>query len=179
MCLNAQPKVVGLMKAIRPTILSLLAFLGQTSTPAGVAVINAYDAALAAVEAWKSGTSAENALQLIGDLQVVFNAFVQALPVVPQNVVVLINIILAGLEAVVGMLAGNSPVTEAPADATASAEEIQEQHQLHVAYDTKAKVGTLVPDFQFSPWHSPASQYNKTWNKGVDEGGFPASMKAA
>ena len=178
MCRNAQSTAVSLMTAIEPTLKSLLSYLGQTSTPQGIAVINAYDAALAAVKSWQSGTNAQNALELIGDLQVVFNALVQSLPV-PNNVVVLVNIILAGLEAVLGVLAANSPAPPAPADATASDEEIQVQHQLKVAQDTTAKVGTLVPDFHRSIWHSPASQYNSTWNKGVDEGGFPASMKAA
>lgn len=178
MCRNAASTAASLMEAIEPTLKSLLSFLGQSNTQQGLAVIAAYDAALVALRAWKSGSSAENVLQVIGDFQTVFNALAQTM-VLPPQVVVLVNIILAGIEAVIGVIAANSPAPAAPADSTASAEEVTAQYQLHVAKETEAKVTVLVPQFKRSIWHSAASQYKNTWNDGVHAGGFPDEMKAA
>src|ERR1700690_2684350 len=104
MCKNAASTAATLMQAIEPTIKSLLAFLGQTNTPQGIAVIAAYDAALVAIQNWKPGTTAANVLALITDFQNVFNALVSAVPVLPPGVAVLVNIILAGIETVIGVL---------------------------------------------------------------------------
>ena len=54
MCKNATKTAASLMAAIEPTIKSLLAATGQLNTPNGVAAMNAYDAALAAIQAWQS-----------------------------------------------------------------------------------------------------------------------------
>ena len=178
MCKNAASTAASLMQAIEPTLTSLLSFLGQTNTPDGIAVIAAYNAALTALKNWQSGTTAQNVLQLITDFQTVFNALAGSI-VLPPGVVALVNIILAGVEAVIGILVANSPAPVAPAGATASAEEITAAHQAAVAHDTEEKVTALVPTFKRSIWHSAASQYNSEWNKAVEANGLPASLKAA
>lgn len=181
MCQNANKTAASLMAAIEPTLKSLLAFLGQTSTPAGIAVITAYDAALTALQNWQSGTVAQNVLQLITDFQTAFNALASSI-VLPPGVVTLVNIILAGIEAVIGVIEANSPAPPAPvpvpAGATASVEETQAAHQAAVAADTEKKVLALVPGFKRSIWHSAASQYKSEWNNAVKVGGFPSALKA-
>jgi hypothetical protein len=92
---------------------------------------------------------------------------------------VLGNIILAGIETVIGVVTANSPAPVAPADATASWEERQAMHQAAVSADTTAKVQSLVPGFKRSIWHTPAHQYNEAWNKAVVAGGFPATLQVA
>lgn len=181
MCVNARNTAISLMEAVEPTIKSFLAFVGQTSTPAGIAAITAYDAALTALQNWTSGTAAQDVLQLIADFQTSFNALASTL-VLPPGAVTLVNIILAGIEAVIGVITANSPAPPAPAgaDATpdATPEEIQAAHQAAVAADTEAKVLALVPGFKRSIWHSAASQYKNQWNRAIKAGGFPAAMKA-
>jgi hypothetical protein len=160
------------MKAIEPTLTSLLEFLGLSNTPDGIAAINAYNAALTAVENWTPGTAAANALQLIGDFQTIFNT----LPL-PTTVTVLANIILAGIEAVIGVINANEPAPTAPAGTTATPEETQVHWQHAQVAATTAKVAVLVPSFKRSIWHSAEHQYVGTWNGAVEKGGFPTSMK--
>jgi hypothetical protein len=177
MCQNATKTAASLMAAIEPTIKSLLTEANLLNTPDGIAAMNAYDAALAALQVWKSGTTAQNVLELIGDFQTVFNT----LPI-PAQYLTLTNIILAGIETVIGVLTANSPappvddVTAASAT-VAGPDELQAMHQAAVAADTTAKVQALVPGFKHSIWHSPESQYKKAWNGAVDSGGFPATLK--
>lgn len=175
MCKNATKTAASLMAAIEPTIKSLLAITGQTDTTNGIAAMTAYDAALVALQNWKSGTTAQNVLQLIGDFQTVFNT----LPI-PAQYVALANIILAGVEAVIGVIDANQP---APAAAVGlvlgedAAEDTQAAHQATVAVDTTAKVQALVPGFKRSIFHSPESQYKGQWNKAVDDGGLDSILK--
>jgi len=172
MCQKAAATAASLMAAIEPSIVSLLTFENLSNTPNGIAAITAYKAALVALQNWKQGTAAQNVLQLIGDFQTVFNT----LPIPPADAS-LANIILAGVEAVIGVVTANSPQpASAPATATASEEESTVSYQLQVASETEAKVLALVPDFKRSIWHSPASQYTKTWNNAVAIGGFPPSL---
>jgi hypothetical protein len=171
MCQNATKTAASLMLAIEPTIKSLLSLEGILNTPQGIAAMNAYDAALTAVQNWKSGTSAQNVLQLIGAFQSVFNT----LPL-STNVQVLTNIILAGIETVIGVLMANSPAPPAPAGVKAHAE-TKAMYQANVIADTTIKVATLVPGFNRSFWHSPESQYNKAWDNAVDAGGFDPGLK--
>lgn len=172
MCKNATTTAASLMKAIQPSIVSLLTLEGLTNTPDGIAAMNAYDAALTAVENWQSGTTAQNVLQAIGDFQTVFNT----LPL-PAADAALANIILAGVEAVIGVIAANAPAPATPTGATAAEEETVAMYQMSVAKSTEAKVLALVPDFKRSIWHSAAHQYQSVWNKAVDAGGFPPAMK--
>jgi hypothetical protein len=174
MCTNAAGTAASLFTAIEPTIKSLLSLEGLLNTPQGVAAIAAYDAALTALQNWKSGTTAQNVLQLIGAFQSVFNA----LPMPPMYST-LVNIVLAGVETVIGILTANSPapVVAMPADANATLEERIAAYQAQVAKETEAKVMALAPGFKRSLFHSVAHQYNSTWNKAVDAGGFPATLK--
>ena len=180
MCTNATKTAASLMAAIEPTLKSILTFTNLINTPQGQDAIKAYDAALAALQAWKSGTPAEDVLQLVGDFQQVFNA----LPM-PANVSALVNIILAGIETVIGVVMANAPAPVTAAmpslahSLRASPEESHAMHQAHVIADTTAKVTTLVPGFKRSIWHSPASQYAKAWNEGVTSSGLPDELKTA
>jgi hypothetical protein len=160
MCKNATKTAASLMAALEPTIKSLLTATGQLNTPNDIAAMNAYDAALAALENWQSGTPAQTVLELIAAFQSVF----ATLPI-PANVEMFANIILGGITAVIGIVTANSP---APTGAEVHAE-TQAMHQADVAAATSAKVAALVPGFKRSIWHSPESQYNKVWNAAVDE----------
>ena len=175
MCTNATKTAASLMAAIEPTIKSLLTETNLLNTPNGIAAINAYDAALAALEAWKSGTNAQNVLAIIADFQTVFNA----LPL-PANAQVLTNIVLAGVEAVIGVISANSPapVSPTPVAAADAEEDTQASHQAQVIAETTAKINALVPNFKRSIWHSAASQYTNTWNSAIDTGGFPETMRS-
>lgn len=178
MCKNAQGTAATLMAAIEPTLKSLLALAGVDPTN----FITQYDLALQAIQNWKSGTSAEVALEAIAAFQTAFNA----LPL-PDTYKILANIILAGVETVIGVLSANSPVPNAPqagdpvaGDADAAPDEVITAHyQAGVAVTTTAKVTALVPGFKRSIWHSPESQYKDAWNKAVEAGAFPDSLKAA
>ena len=173
MCKNASKTAASLMAAIEPTIKSLLTLTGKINTPEGIAAIAAYDAALTALQNWQSGTGTQEVLELIGAFQTAFDA----LPL-PANVEVLANIILAGVETVIGVVTANSPAPPAPAGLVAHAE-VQAAHQVDVATATAAKVQTLVPGFKRSIFHSPESQYKSTWNKAIDAGEFDATLKVA
>lgn len=178
MCTNAVKTAASLMQAIEPTLKSLLMYANVINTPEGQAAIDAYNAALAAVQGWKQGTATQNVLQIIGDFQEVFNA----LPL-QSNVMQLANIILAGVETVIGVITANSPAPAAAhmmaAEEQASHEEVQAMHAEAVIAHTTGKVQTLVPGFQRSIWKKPEKQYKDTWNKAVEEGKFPESLKAA
>lgn len=174
MCTNAVKTAASIMAAIEPTLKGLLTFTNLINTPIGEAVIKAYDAALAAVQAWKPGTPAQEVLEVIGAFQSVFNT----LPL-PTTVITLTNIILAGIETVIGVLTGNSPAPAAAEEPEepATHEETKVMYQAHVVAETTAKVQTLVPGFKRSIWHSPSSQYNKAWNEAIETGGYPATLK--
>jgi hypothetical protein len=179
MCTNATKTAATLMAAIEPTLKSLLTYTGQLNTTAGQAAITAYDTALAAIQNWKSGTTAQEVLQLVQAFQSAF-----ALLPLPANVEALGNIILAGIETVIGVISANSPAP-APAAALAahaepaSPEETQAMHQAHVIADTTAKLNKLVPHFKRSIWHSPASQYKATWNDAVKSNKLSTALVAA
>ena len=173
MCKNAMKTAASVMAAIEPTIKNLLSLIGQTDTVAGLAAIAAYNAALTALQNWQSGTPAQTVLELISALQAAFNAVTTAVPISPA-IQALVNVILAGIETVIGIVTANSP---APLSTEETHEETQAMHQAAVAADTTAKVQTLVPGFKRSIFHSPESQYDNAWNKAVDAGGFDSSLK--
>src|ERR1035441_9939220 len=77
MCVAAVKTATAMMEGIEPTLVSILAATKLTNTPAGIAVITAYNAALAALQNWKSGTVAQNIIQLLTD----FQGAVQLLPI--------------------------------------------------------------------------------------------------
>ena len=170
MCPNAQKTAADLMAAIEPTLKLLIQFSGID----GTTIFAEYDAALAAVKAWTPGTSSEEVLQILTDLDTAFNA----LPV-PDSYKDLANIILAGIATVIGVIQANSPAPAAPVDATAVPELAQAHFQADVAASTAAKVTLLVPGFKRSIWHTPESQYKSAWNKQVDASGLDAGLKVA
>jgi hypothetical protein len=160
MCSNAVATVADLMEAIEPTLVNLLTVLGIADTPTGQAAINAYNAALTAVENWKPGTSAEDVIQVINAFTQVFNT----LPI-PADAKSLADIISAGVVVVISVLTGNS---SAAPDADS---------QKKVQDEAAAKVQVLVPGYKES-WRSKvlaafgdhtvaASEYKGAWNKGV------------
>ena len=176
MCQNANKTAYALLKAVEPSLTGLLAFLGQTNTTAGIAVVTAYNSALTALQNWQQGTTAENVIELIDDFLTGFNALAQSIPVLPPGTVALINVIVAGIEAVIGIINANSPAPPAPAGAVA-VEEPQALHQAAVAADTAQKVHALVPGIKLSRFHSPQHQYQSAWNGAVDSNGLPTSLK--
>ena len=176
MCKNAMKTAASVMAAIEPTIKNLLSLIGQTDTVAGLAAIAAYNAALTALQNWQSGTPAQTVLELISALQAAFNAVTTAVPISPA-IQALVNVILAGIETVIGIVTANSPAPTSTADTLVAHEETQAMHQAAVAADTTAKVQALVPSFKRSIFHSPESQYDNAWNNAVDAGGFDPSLK--
>jgi hypothetical protein len=159
MCKNATKSAAALMAAIEPTIKSLLAATGQLNTPNGIAAMNAYDAALLAIQNWTPGTTAQNVLELITAFSTVF----ATLPL-PPNVQLYVSTITAGIKIVIAILTANSP---APVGLAVHAE-TQAMHQAAVAADAEAEVRALLPGFKRSIFHSPESQYNTAWNNACD-----------
>ncbi len=173
MCTNAAKTAANLMAAIEPTIKSLLTLTNLITTPAGIAVIAAYDAALVALQGWKSGTVADEILELLGDFQTAFSA----LPL-PANVITLTNIILGGIEAVIAVITANSPAP-ASADSTVDAEDVQVTHQVVTATEAMAKIHALIPGIKLDRHSNVVTQYDNAWNSAVSDGGFPADMLVA
>jgi hypothetical protein len=163
MCKNAAPTVAALMAAIEPTLVNLLTVLGIATTPNGQAAIQAYNAALLAVQDWKPGTSAQDVIGVISAFTQVFDA----LPI-PADAAMLANIISAGIVVVIGVLTGNSPAPGQP-EGTAN------PNALKAMDDTATKVQKLVPDWKESTWDKAraalgdhmiaAGEYKKQWNK--------------
>jgi hypothetical protein len=174
MCTNATKTAANLMLAIEPTLTSFLNLLGVGNTPAGLAAIAAFDTAQKAVAAWVPGSTSQDVIQVLDAFETVFSA----LPV-PAEAKTLADLIIAGVVTVIGVITGNSPApVAAPADATASDEEVQAGHAIATAKATEARVQTLVPGFKRLIWHSAASQYKSQWNKSVAAlGGKYAGLK--
>ena len=174
MCKNATATAAALMAAIEPTIVNLLTSAGIMNTPDAQAAKAAFDAALQAVENWKSGTPADDVLQAINAFSAVFNT----LPI-PPNFKTLANIIVAGITAVIGVINANAP---APAHATAqglTSDDAQAHHQANVVADTAEQVQALVPGFKRSVFTPPDKQYKNTWNNAVKSGNFPAELQVS
>jgi hypothetical protein len=171
MCQNAQKTLINLMAEIEPSLVALGNATGLSNNPEFELVLKEYNAALAAVESWQSGTVAQDVIQVINALEV----GVQALPI-PPTYQVLVNIILAGIATVIGVLSANSPAPApvAQTEVTATPEEVQAQHQAAVIHDTTVKVQTLVPGFKRSIWHSAATQYKNQWNSEAVKLNVPA-----
>jgi len=171
MCTNAVKTAASLLEAIEPTIVSLLTETKLINTPEAQTLMTEYQNVLTAIQNWTPGTPAQEALELLG----IFQTAVNALPI-PSEYLTLFNIILAGIETVIGVLTANSPAP-APAVATfAAPEEAQALHQANVIAATAAKIQALVPSFTRSIWHTAAAQYKNAWNSAVDHGNFPDTL---
>ena len=182
MCQNAQKTLVNLMAAIEPSIIDLGNQTGISSNPLFQNVITGYNAALTAIENWKSGTAAQDVIQVINDLEAGLTAL-SAL--IPAPMLTLLNIILAGVATVIAVMTANSP---APAEPTsepgtggpdATPEETQAQYQAQVIHEVTLKVQKLVPGYKRSIFSSAATQYRNTWNAAVKTGKFPVAMLLA
>jgi hypothetical protein len=163
MCQNAQKTLINLMGEIEPSIIALGTEFGLSGNPLYQEVLNEYNVALTAIENWQSGTVAQEVIEVVNDLA----AGVAKLPI-PATAQTLVQIILAGIATVIGILSANSPAPipapTAAVGADATPEEIQAQHQAAAIHDTTVKVQELVPGFKRSIWHSAATQYKATWN---------------
>ena len=168
MCQAAAQTAAAVMAGIEPTFKAVLSLEGLTSTPNGQSAIAAYNAALAALQAWKSGTPSQDVVQLLIAFQTIF----ATLPL-PTNIVTFVNIILGGVVTVIGIVKANSPaptpvvVVGAHLEDLASDEDLQAHYAAQVAIDTEAQVKVLVPTLKRSLFHSPVSQYKKAWNEAV------------
>lgn len=176
MCKNASATAASLMAAIEPTLTDLLNYTGIANTPDGEAAISAYNAALQAVQNWVPGSVGQNVIQLIDDFSTVFDV----LPL-PETVKTLENIIAAGIATVIGVITANSPApaTTSTSPTVATPEETTALHQVHVIEQTTSTVQTLVPGFKRSIFTSPVHQYRNTWNKAVENGKFPETLKVS
>jgi hypothetical protein len=162
------------MAAIEPSIIDLGNQTGISLNPLFQNVITGYNAALTAIENWKSGTAAQDVIQVINDLEAGLTAL-SAL--IPAPLLTLLNIILAGVATVIAVVTANSPnPTPIPAGADATPEESQAQYQHQVIHEVTLKVQKLVPGYKRSIWHSAATQYKNTWNSAVKTGSFPPAM---
>jgi hypothetical protein len=189
MCKAANKTAAALMTAIEPELKSLLTFLGIASTPEGVAAINAYDAALAAVEAWTPGTTSADVVQVVNAFTQVFNT----LPI-PAAVKTLADLISAAVVTVITVITANSP---APAPAVAHAgivvepevaEAAQTFHAHAVAAAGEAKV-TQIAGIQVSHLDKAraalgdtqvaAKRFKSEWNVRVDSLGPEYAALAA
>lgn len=179
MCTNATKTAADLMAAIEPTLKAFLSYENVLNTPEGQAAIAAFDTALTAVQNWQTGTPATEVLEVISAFTAAFAAVSGPLNL-PPAILLLVNVIAGGVEAVIGVLQANSPAPAVAAVAgDASPEETKAQYQAHVIADTTAKVNALVPTFHRSIWHSAATQYKRTWNETVDGNKLPATLKVA
>jgi hypothetical protein len=162
MCQNAEKNAAELLAAIKPTITEVLTLAGVANTPQAAAALEAYDEAETDLANWQKGTPATEAIEAITDLQTAINA----LPI-PTQYQALINIILAGLETVIGVVTANSPAPAPAADATVAPEDAQDTHMATVAAATADKVHTLIPGIKLTRNHPAAAQYTTAWASGM------------
>lgn len=176
MCKNAQATALDLLAAVEPTLISLGNATGIENSPAFQQALTAYNNTVAAIKNWTPGTASQEAIEVINDLE----TEVQALPI-PEGDIVLLNIVLAGISTVIGVIGANSPAPPAPSGtvATAAPEVTQALHAHAVIEATTSKVQKLVPGFKRSIWHSASNQYKKAWNDTVQKGGFSSSLRTS
>ena len=187
MCTNAAKTAGNLMAAEEPTLVSLLTESGLVNTPDGISAVTAYNAAEAALESWKSGTDAQNILELIGAAQ----SIITVLPI-PPLYATLVNLVLGGIAAAVGIITANSPAPAPTAADGAVTPQItaaaQTFHAHAVGANTEATVEALA-GVKVSFWDKAraaagdtnvaAGRYKSEWNKAVDTGGFDQTLKVA
>lgn len=171
MCSNAAATAGNLMKAIRPTLVSLLTLEGVNATTQQN-VLAAFDAAQVAITNWKSGSTSEVVVEALDAFTQVFDT----LPI-PQSDITLANLIEAGVVTVIGVITANSPAPTETAS-TATAEETQGMHAAAVVHETTEHVNKLVPGFKRAIFTAPDHQYKNAWNKQVESlGGKYAALK--
>ena len=164
MCKNAESTALTLAEGIEPTVIQILTLEGLASSTEGQAAINAFNTLITSLKTWQPGTGAQDVIQAIDAFTAVFNV----LPF-PDTDKTLVDIVVAGVTTLIGILTANSPAPAPPAGQTitASPEVLQQAHASTVETDTAAKVAALVPGFKRSRFHSPEWQYRKAWNTAV------------
>jgi hypothetical protein len=184
MCKNAEAQVLNAAEASESTILSLLTTANVINTAEGQKIDADFKTAIADIQAWKSGTPATDAEEVIQDIEA-------ALPLIPIPVPfnVLVPIALGGLATVLTLLGANSP-TSAPA-VSENAEEVVAAQTIHahtVAATGEAKVEALTgykPSMidkaraMLGDSSIAANKYKQVWNKTVEDNNLPESLKTA
>jgi hypothetical protein len=178
MCPNPKSTAISLLAAIQETAISLGNEAGISNNPAFETVIHEMTVTESAIQNWTPGNVGQDAVQVINVLESAVTTLSQTVPAVAPYVN-LINIILAGIATVIGIVTANSSTPTATEASTASPAEATAAFQAHVVADTSAKVTALVPGFKRSIWHTPAVQYKNTWNKAVENANMPVTLKAA
>ncbi len=162
MCTNAEKTIQELFTPVDTSIVSILGALNITSSTAGQGILTGLNEIKNDLATWQSGTPAQETIQVIGDVA----AALQAIPLVPPNIQVLIGVALAGLQGIIGALSGNGPT---PANTSTP------QFTANVMARTLQNVKTTAPDFRYHKGifsKSPASQYQQYWNEKCDANGL-------
>jgi hypothetical protein len=159
MCKNVTSQISNLMLAVRPTLVGIMT---ATNVPEATQtnVLEAYDAAQEALANWQSGNTATTIDEALNAALAVIQSLQNILPPDAEE---LLGIIIAAIEAVVGLVQANS---------TTDAEE-----QAKAADEALEKVQVYVPDFKLSFWdraraelgdeNVAADRYKTEWNKAV------------
>lgn len=174
MCTNATKTAADLLAAEKSSLTNLLTVAGVANTPAAQVIMTEYSNVETALQSWTGGSPAQEILQILGDIQ----TGIEALRI-PATYLTFVNIAIAGIEAVIGVITANSPAPAPSSSVAVVPEEHQALHAADAIATTTAKVQALVPAFKRSKWHSAASQYRKTWNDAVYEGAFPETLVVA
>lgn len=143
MCKNAEKTAASVMLAIEPELKGLLTILGQSTTPEGIAAINAYDAAEATLANWIPGSAPDVAIEAVNAFEGIF----QTLPI-PEDAKALAALIAGGVDAVLGIIKANSPVPApsevAPGTEAAAVHQIFSAHAIGTATEAKVQASTGV-----------------------------------
>ena len=181
MCTNAAETAYNLLLAEEPTIKAILTLEGVAGTTQAIAALAAYNSALTLLQSWVPGTTSQNIIQVLSDLQVI----ITALPIPPLYQLIT-DAVLAGIITVMGLVTGNSP---APAPVPAALPEgvtalmVQQDHERATMAEYSIKAQALVPFYKIQtratwlPERHPDAQYRACVNKAVEVSGAPASFR--
>ena len=116
MCKNAESTALTLAEGIEPTVIQILTLEGLASSTEGQAAINAFNTLITSLKTWQPGTGAQDVIQAIDAFTTVFNV----LPF-PDTDKTLVDIVVAGVTTLIGILTANSPAPAPPAGQTITA----------------------------------------------------------
>lgn len=182
MCQQSEAQVLNVVKASESTIITLLTEAKIISTAQGQTIETDFEALIADVQNWKSGTPADAAIQVVQDIE----AALPLLPI-PPPYNILVPVALAGLTTILTLLGANSP---APAIANAGelTAHVQTLHAHSVAAQGEAKVESLT-GYKPSTMDKArammgdsgiaAKKYKQVWNETIETNGLPDTLKAA
>jgi hypothetical protein len=159
MCKNATTQVSNLMAAERPTLVGLMEATGVPADTQAT-TLAAYDAAQEALANWKPGTTSVTLVEALNAALAVVSSLSN---IIPPEAEVLLGIVIAGIEAVIGLVAANSTKDKSAQGQAADA--------------AMAKVQTHVPGFklgffdkakaELGDTNVAANHYKSEWNKAV------------